>query len=52
MAADATESASQEIEDVRNNVKEEIRETDAEVTWNRRFWDLRGKTVLELGAGT
>ena len=50
MTADATECASQELEDVRNNVEDEGRGT--EVSWDRRFWDLRGKTVLELGAGT
>lgn len=43
VAADAIESAS-------NDEQEEL---DArKVQWNKKYWDVRGKDVLELGAGT
>jgi len=43
VAADAIESAS-------NEDQEEL--DVGKVQWNRKYWDVRGKDVLELGAGT
>jgi len=43
VAADAIESAGNDEEE----------EPDArKVQWNKKYWDVRGKDVLELGAGT
>jgi len=43
LAADAIEAAS-------NNDQEVL--DDDKVRWNKRYWDVGGKEVLELGAGT
>jgi len=42
VAADAIESASK-------NEREEL--GDGKVRWHKRYWDVRGQDVLELGAG-
>ena len=43
VAADGIESASKE------DTKAE--DGDSIITWNKRYWDVREKSVMELGAG-
>ncbi len=52
LAADAIEVASNETEDVREAGEEEPREWNGREKWEKMYWNLRGKRVLELGAGT
>ena len=47
MVADAIESASTDDDD--NN---QAQSEDAKVKWNKKYWDMRSKDILELGAGT
>ncbi|RMZ88943.1 hypothetical protein DV736_g3835, partial [Chaetothyriales sp. CBS 134916] len=53
VAADAIERASlnrNKITHINSSTKEQ--NTGSSLTWNQRFWDVRGKSILELGAGT
>jgi len=46
IAADAIEVASQDQEEIGDQDEER-----SQCLWDARFWDVRGKRVLELGAG-
>ncbi|EXJ80341.1 hypothetical protein A1O1_08485 [Capronia coronata CBS 617.96] len=50
IAADAIETASQD-HDERDRLDTQD-PTHVLVQWNKKYWDVRGKRVLELGAGT
>ena len=53
ICADALEEASIEDDTRPNGVQEECgAEARQRVEWDRRYWDVRGRRVLELGAGT
>lgn len=52
LAADGVESASAEVENLGENIEGIDAAQEGKVTWDQRYWDLRGKKVLELGAGT
>lgn len=55
ICADAIEEASVAKETEQNgqqNVGSNGGEEGKRTHWDRRYWDVRGKKVLELGAGT
>lgn len=48
VAADAIENAScDDVGDTTSPIQE-----DGGITWDRQYWNMKGKDVLELGAGT
>lgn len=59
IAADAIEVASRDEGDSGMNSCTDVQDKDEEegvratiVDWDKRYWNVRGKAVLELGAGT
>jgi EEF1A N-terminal glycine/lysine methyltransferase len=58
ICADALEEASRDEGDDRDDVpprkvdKATERTKEGHTSWDKQYWDVRGKRVLELGAGT
>lgn len=53
IAAEAIEQGSHddEVRSVSDTENDDEQDADDLVKWDKRFWDMRGKAVLELGAG-
>jgi hypothetical protein len=51
LATDGIESASRGVDEVGDLETGKPTELEEKVTWDQRYWDLRGRSILELGAG-